>query len=133
MRARPILVLWRVRGQWRFDYFKPETVLTSIKTPEHLKATLTALAEPGAGMGHGTSALQRRHHVERVRPALRWFCRVHHRRVPRWLRVESDARYFGLPAEVHARLFGRRALTVREFRAWRSRGTKATLLPVTPK
>lgn len=129
MRPKPILLLWKAGGRWRFDYYKPETILGGIKAREDLLLVLARHASPTTGLQHGSSRRARREHVERVRPSLRWYCRLLGVRIPTWLSLSGDARYRGLPPRIHVDLFGPGVLTVREFSEWRRVRKKGSSLP----
>lgn len=115
MRPTPILVLEKVGDRWTFDYYKPESVLPSVTTRAALVRTLALHPIPVTP----DSQRARRLHVERVRPALRWFCRAFQVRVPSWL--ASDNCFLELPRAEHDAMFGPAPLSIREFVPWRKR------------
>lgn len=65
------------------------------------------------------SIADRRHYVEWIRPALRFYCRQYDVQVPEWL--ERTGPWENLSAEEHTELFGPGPLRHREFRSWADR------------
>lgn len=59
----------------------------------------------------------RRFYMEKIRPALRWYCRKYQVPVPLWL--EGHGPYENLPPEEHNELFGDGDLSAQEFRTVR--------------
>lgn len=119
MKARPILRVWKVGRRWRFDYYSPETVLPFIRSRVALIHCLEFYSCPFIGLRVADSTAARRHHVQKVRPALRWFCKQLRVTVPRWLR--SDGRYLSCSRKEHLALFGPAPLAIREFTPERRR------------
>lgn len=66
------------------------------------------------GSEHPKNVHAMRYMIERVFPALRWFCRVYNEDVPSWL--EGNGWADGISTEDHKRFFGEKPLDVREFK-----------------
>lgn len=118
MIAEPHLNLTKKGNRYSFTYHKPESILPSIKSKEDLKAALDYYAHPFIKSTSHDSTFSRRHVVEKVRPALRWFCKKYGENVPSWL--EGNRHYDEIPKEEHEALFGEGPLKVREFEEFKS-------------
>jgi len=112
MKARPILRLWKSQGRWQFAYYSPETVLR-VRTQGDLLKLLEFYSCPFIELRTPRTKFARRHYVERVRPALRWYCRQFSVPTPTWL-ANDESILLCSPSEARA-LFGTRPLAIREF------------------
>jgi hypothetical protein len=115
-RAKPHLELKQNGARWSFDYRTPESILPKVRNKEDLLATMQGHANPFIKMHTVDSPEARRHHVEKVRPAMRWFCKKFGVNIPSWL--EGNAHYDELPKEESESLFGEGPLKTREFEEW---------------
>lgn len=118
MRAKPHLDLQQDGARWKFDYRTPESILPHVKNKDALLKTLAYHSNPFIKHHTLDSPLSRRHHVEKVRPAMRWFCKKYGVNVPSWL--EGNMHYDELPPDEHEELFGKEPLKVREFEEWQT-------------
>jgi hypothetical protein len=116
VRVKPHLDIEQDGAKYNVSYHKPETILPAVTSKAKLMAALEHYANPFIKLRTPDSVFARRHYVERVRPALRWFCKIYHVNVPSWL--EGNAHYDEIPPEEHKDLFGDKPLKVREFEEW---------------
>lgn len=95
----------------------PSQVL-AVHSKEELEELLKFYSRPFIRHLTPDSHFARRWHVEKVRPALRYYCKKFGVKVPAWL--ENDDYYKNLPDEEKMDLFGTTTLSHREFRPLRS-------------
>lgn len=126
MKAMPQMLLVKVRGKWRFDYRKPETILPQVRSRTALLAALDYYACLYALLRLPRNRMARRDYVERIRPALRWYCRCFRVRAPRWLATDKD--FATMSEALRRNLFGAKPLRVREFVKMRRRTSHRSLL-----
>jgi hypothetical protein len=91
----------------------PQKVLT-IPDKEHLEAQLNHYKNPFLINLVPDDAFARRHYVEKIRPALRYYCRKFNVDVPPWLR--NDKYYTEMEAEEKMHLFNTTHLRIYEFK-----------------
>lgn len=84
-----------------------------IKSKEELKAQLDHYANPLLKMTLPDSKFARLHYVEKIRPALRFYCKKFGVTVPHWL--QADSFYTDKPVEEKMDLFGTDKLHIVEF------------------
>jgi predicted hydrolase (HD superfamily) len=118
MRAKPHLRLKKVGARLLPDYYSPETVLPGIRDEATLRHALDRFANPFIKLHTADNTQSRRHHVEKVRPALRWYCKKFGVDEPEWLK--GNAHYDEIPPEEHEALFGKNPLKTREFEEWKT-------------
>lgn len=94
------------------EYVKPETVL-KCTTKKQLQKYLDWYSYPFIKNRVPDEKSARRQYVEKVRPALRWYCKKFGVDVPEWLK--SNGGYDKLSPEDHEQHFGKDPLDVREF------------------
>lgn len=100
-------------GQWSMKYHTPERVFPRLKSKEALEGELEFHSNPFIKMHTPDNVSARRYHVERQRPALRWFCKKYGVECPPWL--EGNMHYDSLPPDQFKELFGEDKLKVREY------------------
>lgn len=114
MKARAHLDLQRAENLWKVQYHTPELTLPRCTSKVSLESLLQHYANPHIRLIVPDSVFARRFYVERVRPALRWFCKKYGVSTPSWL--NGNAHYDELPPEQFAEYFGEGGpLKVREF------------------
>lgn len=87
-----------------------------VHDPETLKTLLRKYQSNVLSVFTDGSIADRRHYMEWVRPALRFYCKQFNVQIPEWL--ERLGPWEHLPAEEHTALFGPGPLRHREFRSW---------------
>jgi len=87
--------------------------VVDIQDADELKHQLEHYSHPFLKHLVPKTTFARRFHVERVRPALRYYCNKFQVKVPPWL--ASDAYYLELPDDEKLDMFGTTELHVREF------------------
>lgn len=120
MRPQAHLELKKAPGsaRWTFDYRTPESIYPSVRSKNALMHELEFHSNPHIKMHTPDDPKARRFHVEKQRPALRWFCKKYGVSIPSWL--EGNMHYDELPPEKSAELFGEGPLKVQEFEEWQS-------------
>lgn len=116
MRPKPHLDLKKNGARWTVDYRTPELVLPNIKSKMDLMHALEYHSNPHIKMHTPDDPKARRHHVENVRPALRWFCKKFGVNIPSWL--EGNMHYDEISPEHSEHLFGTGPLKVRDYEEW---------------
>lgn len=111
--ARAHLDLKKNGAKWSFDYRTPESVLPGVASKEDLVHSLNYHSNPHIKMHTPDSPEARRYHVEKTRPALRWFCKKFGVNAPAWL--EGNMHYDEIEPELFKELFGEGPFNVREF------------------
>ena len=91
----------------------PAQVL-KIHSKEELMAQLDQYSKPFIRHVVVDSKFARKHYLEKVRPALRYYCKKFDVEVPAWLK--DDSYYHNLPNEEKEQLFGTAKPARREFR-----------------
>ena len=91
----------------------PSSVLP-IHTKEELEAQLKHYSHPFIKHLVPDSKFARKNYVERVRPALRYYCAKFQVPVPKWLKDESE--FFNMPHEEKMDFFGTADLKSKEFK-----------------
>ena len=90
----------------------PSQVLR-IHDKEELEMQLKHYSRGILGLMIRNSQFARRWHVEKVRPALRYYCKKYQVKIPHWL--ENDDEYRHMSDEEKTRHFGTTKLSLREF------------------
>lgn len=116
MRAKPHLRLDKTGARFTFDYTTPEKILPHVKTKEDLEKTLEWYSHPFLKLRVPGGPANRKRYMEKVRPALRWFCKKFGVNIPSWL--DGNGVHGELPPEEQKELFGEEPLDVREFEEW---------------
>lgn len=115
-------------GLPRYRLLSPDDALSGrVTSREELLQELAGRQHNALTMHAGTVGL-RRWHMERERPALRWFCRHFGVPVPGWL--QGNGGYDELSPASYKELFGNAPLRPVEFRSW---GELMNLLPPKPE
>jgi hypothetical protein len=89
------------------------TDVLHIESREELEAHLRHFSRPFLKHLHATP-FARRNHVEKIRPALRYYCKKFGVELPDWLK--DDSYYTDLPDHEKRDLFGTHQLNIREFK-----------------
>lgn len=105
----------------RLRLTRPQDVL-EVGSKEELDAQLKHYNQSFVSHVVPNSKFARRNYVERLRPALRYYCAKYATKVPEWL--ANDKQFLDMKDSTKQRLFGTKDLKVREFKALRKRPKK---------
>lgn len=113
MIAKPHLNLEKKGARFQFEYHAPDNILPHVTSKESLEKALDWYSNPFLKLRSPDDVKARRRYVEKVRPALRWFCKKFAVNVPGWL--VGNGPYDELPKEEFAMMFGEGPFKVREY------------------
>ncbi len=112
MMAKPHIVTTKVGERNHVEYVKPEAIV-KVRSKRELEKLLEWYSYPFIKHRVPDNPKARRRYVERVRPALRWFCAKFEVPVPEWLK--GNAHYEDMAPDEFEDFFGPGPFRVREF------------------
>jgi hypothetical protein len=93
--------------------YKPEDIVPGIESADDLAKAMDFFKHPFVFQRIPPTKHARRWFVVKVRPALRWFCKMYQQDVPPWL--NGNGIYDAMSPEERQEIFGQPELTVQEF------------------
>lgn len=95
------------------DHYHPHEIL-HVTSKEDIEGLLDWYSNPALKMILPDQPEARRFYMEKIRPALRWYCGVYGVEVPEWLKGNGE--HGNLSHQEHADAFGSDPLEVYEFK-----------------
>lgn len=114
MQARPMPHLVKKNGVvTHFSLHRPEDVIPGVHSATDTQAALDFYANPFIHGHLPDGKHPQRWHVQRTRPALRWFCKKYNLEVPPWLK--GNGIYDNMTEEERQEHYGQPELLVNDF------------------